>query len=286
MQMTGMVLAIALALVLATAARVPTHMLVLVIGVMLAVALPAAGLVARLVERRRGTFTVGGAVFAAALFLPWTVLALDILFGSDHAVPIISAIAVAYPLGEGIGRLACISFGCCYGRRLDHCGPRLRALFGWCPAVVVGVTRKAAYDGQCDSVPLVPAPALSALVLSVAGLVGVPLFLDGDFRAAAVLSLSVAFLWRFASEFLRADYRGQGRLSVYQWMAVACLAYVVSALGILSVPARRPDIHHGLELLTSPLTMLALAALGVVVFIYLGVSKMTTATVKLGVIDR
>jgi hypothetical protein len=123
-------------------------------------------------------------------------------------------------------------------------------------------------------------------VLSFAGLAGVPLFLDGDFRAAAGLSLGLAFLWRFASEFLRADYRGKGRLSAYQWMAFACLAYVVSALGLLSVPMRWPDIHRGLTLLTSPFTMLALAAIGVVVFIYLGVSKMTTATVRLGVRDR
>jgi prolipoprotein diacylglyceryltransferase len=229
---------------------------------------------------------VGGAVFAAALFLPWTTLALDALSGSDHAVPIISAIAVAYPLGEGIGRLACISFGCCYGRRLDDCGAGLRALFGWHPAVVVGATRKAVYEGQCEGVPLVPAPALSALVLSFAGLAGVPLFLDGEFRAAAVLSLSVAFVWRFTSEFLRADYRGQGRLSVYQWMALVCLVYVVSAVGLLSVRARQPDIHHGLALLASPLTVLALAAVGVVVFVYLGVSKMTTATIRLGVKDR
>jgi prolipoprotein diacylglyceryltransferase len=290
MQMTGMVLAIALALVLATAASVPTQTLVLVIGVMLAVALPAAGLVARLVERRRGTFTVGGAVFAAALFLPWTTLALDALSGSDHAVPIISALAVAYPLGEGIGRLACISFGCCYGRRLDDCGPGLQALFGSHPAVIVGATRKAVYEGQCEGVPLVPAPALSALVLSFAGLAGVPLFLDGDFRAAAVLSLSVAFLWRFVSEFLRADDRGKrqgtGRLSAYQWMALACLVYVVSALDLLSAPTRRPDILHGLTLLASPFTVLALAGIGVVVFVYLGVSKMTTATVRLGVKDR
>jgi len=286
MQMAGMVFAVALTLVLATAARVPTFALVLVIGVMLVVALPAAGLVARLVEHRRGTFTVGGAVFAAALVLPWTTLALDVLSGSDHAVPIISAIAVTYPLGEGIGRLACISFGCCYGRRLDDCGPVLRAMFAWRPAVVVGSTRKAAYDGQCEGVPLVPAPALTALVLSFAGLIGVPLFLDGDFRAAAVLSLSVAFLWRFASEFLRADYRGKGRLSAYQWMALACLVYVLSVLGGLPAPVCRPDIRPGLELLASPFTLLALAAIGLVVFVYLGVSKMTTATVRLGVRDR
>ncbi len=286
MQMTGMVLAIALALVLAGAARVPAHALVLVIGVLLAVALPAAGLVARVVERRRGTYTVAGAVFAAALFLPWTTLGVDVLLGSDHAVPVISAIAVAYPIGEGIGRLACISFGCCYGRRVDDCGPWVRTLLGWRPAVVVGATRKAAYDGQCEGVPLLPTPALSALVLSAASLASVPLFLDGYFRAAGALSCSVAFSWRFVSEFLRADYRGRGRLSAYQWMALACLLYVVPALGFFSESRRLPNIHGGLVLLVSPFTLLALAAFGVVVFIYLGVSKMTTATIRLGVRDR
>ena len=285
MQMAGMVMAIALALVLAGAARVPMHVFSLVIGAMLAVALPAAGLVARVVERRIGTYTVAGAVFAAALFLPWTTLGLDSLLGTDHAVPIISAMAVAYPLGEGIGRLACISFGCCYGRRLDDCGPRLRSLFASRAAVIVGATRKAAYAGRCEGVPLLPAPAMSALVLSAASLAGVPLFLRGDFRAAGMVSLCVAFSWRFASEFLRADYRGTGRLSAYQWMALGCLLYVVPALGLSSASRRLPDIHHGLALLSSPLTLLALAALGVVVFLYLGVSKMTTATIRLGVRD-
>ena len=286
MQMAGMVIAVALALVLAGAARVPVQVLSLVIGVMLAVALPAAGLVARVVERRRGTYTVAGAVFAAALFLPWTTLGLDMLLGTDHAVTVISAIAVAYPLGEGIGRLACISFGCCYGRRLDDCGPGLRALFASRAAVIVGRTRKASYAGQCEGLPLLPAPAMSALVLSAASLAGVPLFLNGNFRAACMVSLCVAFSWRFASEFLRADYRGKGRLSAYQWMALACLLYVVPALGLFSSSRRLPDIQHGLVLLSSPLTLLTLAALGVLVFGYLGVSKMTTATVRLGVRER
>ncbi|MGB8293966.1 MAG: prolipoprotein diacylglyceryl transferase family protein [Polyangia bacterium] len=283
MQMIAMVLGIALALVLAGAAGVPVYAVALVMAVLLAVALPAAGLVARVVERRRGTFTVGGAVFVGALFLPWTTLGLDAIFGSDHALPIMSALAVVYPLGEGIGRLACISFGCCYGRRLDECGPRVRALFARRPAVVWGSTRKAAYAGKCEGVPLLPTQALSALVLSAAGLGGVPLFLAGDFRAAGVLSCSVAFCWRFASEFLRADYRGEGRISPYQWMALACLLYLVPAFGFLSASKRLPDIQGGLTLLQSPITLLGLAVLGAVVFLYLGVSKVTTAIIRLGV---
>ncbi len=34
--------------------------------------------------------------------------------------PVLATIVAAHALGEGSGRLACISFGCCYGRPLDQ----------------------------------------------------------------------------------------------------------------------------------------------------------------------
>ena len=222
-------------------------------------------------------------MFVSTLLAPWIALGVDEALGGEHALAAIAALAVAYPFGEGIGRLACISFGCSYGRRLADCGPRVRALFGWRPAVVIGPTRKAAYAGHCEGEPLVPAPAISALILSVAGLGGVPLYLAGSFRAAAAFFLGVAFVWRFASEFLRADYRGEGRLSAYQWMALACLAYALFGLPFLPSSARLPDIRVGLPVLVSPLAMLALALLGVAVFAYLGVSRVTAASIRLEV---
>ena len=285
MQMTGMVCAVALALMLAGSAAVPMGKVVFMLAVLLAVALPAARLLALIVERRSGTFTVGGAVFAATVLLPWVAQLGDAWFGGIQAFPAVAALAVAYPVGEGIGRLACISFGCCYGRRLDTSPPWLRALFGWKPAIIVGRTRKAAYAGQCDGVPVLPVPALSACVLSAAGVGSVPIFLAGHFRAAALLSLGVAFAWRFVSEFLRADYRGEGRLSAYQWMALVCLCYTIPVIVWFPANHRVPDIHRGLVLFDSPLVWLALAGLGLVVFAYLGISKMTTATIELKVQD-
>lgn len=283
LQMLAMVLAVALALVLAGAAGVPLAMLGVMVGALLALGLPAARWVARLVEKKQGTLTVGGAVFVVTLCLPWVALGWDIFRGSRHALPGLAALAVAYPLGEGIGRLACISFGCCYGRRIEDCGPRLRALFARRAAVVIGPTRKAAYAGGCEGVPLIPAPAMSALLLSAAGLAGVPLFLSGAFRAAGLLALGLAFAWRFLSELLRADDRGAGRLSVYQWMTLAALIYVVPVFALLPAAERQPEVVEGLRTLGSPVAILALLALGVMVFVYLGVSTVTGATIRLEV---
>lgn len=281
MQTAAALLAIALALVLASSARVPVQATAMTIGITLALAMPAARLVARLVERRSGTFTVGGAVFVATLLLPWLARMMDALWKTDHALPLLSALAVAYPLGEGVGRLACISFGCCYGRPIDHCRPTWRRIFGKHAAVVLGRTRKAAYASGYEGIPLVPAPAMSAIVLTSAGVAGVPLFLDGHFRTAAAVALTMAFAWRFGSELLRADYRGQGRLSPYQWMALACLAHWLPILATFPASLRTPDVRLGLPVLRSPLVLFGLAALGFAVFVYLGVSKMTTATIRL-----
>jgi len=285
LQAVAITFALALTLVLASSAGVPALSISLTLAAVLAAALPAASLVARLVERRRGTLTVGGAVFVSTLLVPWVALAVDGLLGGEHALATVAAMAVAYPIGEGIGRLACISFGCCYGRRLADCGPQLRALLGWRPAVVVGATRKAAYAGHCEGEPLLPVPALSAVLLSVAGLAGVPLYLAGSFRAAIALSLAVAFLWRFASEFLRADYRGEGRLSAYQWMALGCLVYSEVAVMLVGCQDATPDIQLGLPVLASPIALLALALLGAIVFVHFGVSRVTGASIRLEMRD-
>jgi prolipoprotein diacylglyceryltransferase len=286
MQAVAMVFAVGLDLVLSVAADVPVAETVLVAGVMIALALPAARGVAAVVERRRGTFTVGGAIFVATLAMPWTALAADAYFGSKHALSIVAAAASAYAVGEGIGRLACISFGCCYGRRLSDCPGWLRRLFQSAPAVVVGRTRKAAYASGCEGVPLLPVPAMSAVVLSLAGVLASLLFLAGHSRASALTALGVAFSWRFASEFVRADYRGKGKLSAYQWMALICLVYAIPVVLGLSTADAVADVRRCIPLVGSPFLWTALAGLGLVVFVFLGISTVTTATVELGVDER
>lgn len=286
MQAVAMVFAVGLDLALTCAARVPVRETALVVGVMVAVALPAARGVAALVERRRGTFTVGGAIFVATLAMPWTALAADAYFGTNHALPIVAAAASAYAVGEGIGRLACISFGCCYGLRLSDSPAWLRRLFASRPAVVMGGTRKAAYASGCEGVPLLPVPAMSAVVLSLAGVVASLLFLAGHLRASALTALGVAFVWRFASEFLRADYRGKGKLSAYQWMALGCLFYAIPVVLSLSTVEVISDVRLCIPLVTSSLSWAALVGLGLLVFGFLGISTVTTATVQLGIDER
>jgi prolipoprotein diacylglyceryltransferase len=286
MQAAAMVSAVGLGVVLARAAQVPVAQIAVVASVLIAVALPAARAVAFLVERRRGTFTVGGAIFVATLAMPWTARAADAYFGTSHALAMVASLSAAYALGEGIGRLACISFGCCYGRRLSDCPGWLRRLFEGRPAVVVGPTRKAAYASGCAGVPLLPVPALSAIILSGAGVAATLLFLVGQLWACALVALGIAFGWRFVSEFVRADYRGKGRLSAYQWMALGCLVYATPFVLLMPGGGDPPDVGRCLGLVTSPLAWGAVAALGVTVFGYLGISTVTTATIELGVDER
>jgi hypothetical protein len=283
LQAVSAVMGSALALILAHSVGVPVFYVVLLVGLALAVCLPAAGLMARVVERRKGTFTVGGAVFVGILSLPWAALLLDHLFGVHYALASLSALSISYVFGEGIGRLACISFGCCYGRRLDSCAPWLQRLFRHIPAIVVGRTRKASYAGGCESVPLLPVPALSAVVLSAAGFAGVALFLSGSLRNAGAWPIVVGYAWRFVSEFLRADHRGRGRLSAYQWMALISLPLALGMFGLLPGTAEVPSVLRGLDALWTPVGLLSLGALGVAVFAYLGVSRVTGATVTLRV---
>ncbi len=68
-------------------------------------------------------------------------------------------------------------------------------------------------------------------------------------------------------------------------MALVCLCYTIPVIVWFPANHRVPDIHRGLVLFDSPLVWLALAGLGLVVFAYLGISKMTTATIELKVQD-
>ena len=136
-----------------------------------------------------------------------------------------AALAAAYALGEGIGRLACISFGCCYGKPMDEVHPLLRRLFAGRAFVFTGATKKIAYADGLQGREIFPVQAVTATIYCAAALIGVYLFLKGYFRAAFLVPLLATQLWRFVSEFARADYRGRGRISAYQKMALAAAAY-------------------------------------------------------------
>lgn len=178
-----------------------------------------------------------------------------------------------------MGRLACISFGCCYGKQLSQCAPFLRTLFGKRNFIFSGKTKKIAYESGLDGQKVVPVQAFSAVINSAAGLAGTALFLLSQFGAAFLLTVVVTQVWRFFSEFLRSDFRGHAKISAYQKMNVAAVCYAVALTALLPgtvLPA--VDLEAGLQTLWSPIMILFLQCLWAVFFLYTGRSKVTGST--------
>lgn len=243
----------------------------------------AARLVARVVEKKPYTFTVAGAFFVGLIAAPWLVLAANLALGSDIKLPVLavcSALAVAYAFGEGLGRLACISFGCCYGKPLDQCPPGMQKLFAHHSFSFRGATKKVAYESGLEGARLVPVQALTAMLYLACGLASLYLFLLGWFALALMLCLSVTQGWRAFSEFMRADFRGGGRLTAYQWMALISVAY--GGLMALWLPKESldPVLFEGLALLWNPWIFIMLQGLWVAVLWYTGRSKVTASTIS------
>jgi phosphatidylserine decarboxylase len=88
-----------------------------------------------------------------------------------------------------------------------------------------GRTKKISYESGLDGCEVVPVQALTTVICTAGGLVGMLLYLKGLHFAAFGLTMTVTQMWRAASENLRADYRGGGRMSAYQIMAVVAMPY-------------------------------------------------------------
>ena len=218
-----------LALVLLGAAGVSLPATGLLVGLLLVCCVPASRLVAPLVEKKANTFTVGGAVFVGTIIAPFVVELVNLIPLGEHGAPVpvlpaLAAFSIAYAFGEGLGRLACVSFGCCYGKPLADCHPRLARLAAPFALVFTGKTKKIAYASGLDGVKVLPVQGFTYLLYTGTGLVAIFLFLRGFYGAAFVVSLGVTQGWRVCSELLRDDYRGAGRFSAYQAMGLLGIA--------------------------------------------------------------
>ena len=286
---TGTVFGFALMLLLLAALGIPASLAILLVLLLLAVCVPASRLIAGLVERKRNTFTVAGAAFVASLVFPWLVLALQPLAAKwlhrEIAVlPVLAAAAISYAVGESIGRLACLSFGCCYGMPLRDAKPALARLFRRHNLVIHGATKKAAYASGLADQPLIPVQAITSVVFAAAGVAGLALFLVRHFRLAALVPVIATWGWRACSEWLRADYRGDSRISVYQCMAIASVLYLGIFLVWLPSSAMTPDLSAALAQFSSVAIILPLQAFWVALFLYYGRSRVTASTLSFHVI--
>ncbi len=282
--------AAALMLVLLGSISVPALGIFMVAAAILACCVPASTLVARLVEKKPCTFTVGGASFVGVVIAPWVIEFINGTLGRvmDLHIPVIPALAalsISYALGEGTGRLACISFGCCYGKPLSKSHPVIRKLFENRSFTFFGKTKKIAYASGMDGEKVIPVQAITSMLYIGAGVVGVSLFLQSKFQAAFALSVLITQVWRVLSEMLRADYRGEGRVSAYQVMGVAAAVYAMSLPLVLpSVPLPPPDLMAGLRLIWNPLPLLLIQALAFLVFMRTGRSMVTGSFLSFHVI--
>ncbi len=265
--------------------------LVIISGIII-ICLPASRLIALIIEKKPHTSSVGAASFLGIVITPWIILLTNATLGKSAGFeisPIISmaAMLIAYAFGEGIGRLACISFGCCYGKPLADCGHFTRHIFRKYHFVFTGKTKKIAYAHQIDDQKVIPIQALTAILYVLAAISGLYLFLKGFFYTAMILTLVVTQGWRAFSEFLRADYRGNSRISVYQIMAGTAIIYLALIALIFSSPdIIIPDLLSGLVFFWDPGIIILLTILWIGVFFYTGRSSVTESVIDISVINK
>lgn len=285
------VIAVSMILVLLAAISVPAKTIFIMVGLLFCLCFPAAKVIARAVENKPQTLTIGGASFLGFLASPGIVWALgaDSALGGSH-VPVLPALAsmvIAYALGEGLGRLACISFGCCYGKPLAQCHPWLRRVIGSHAFVFSGKVKKIAYERGLDGKGVVPIQAITSVLYVTVALAGVLLYLKTYYSAAFIVTLTVTQSWRAASEFLRADYRGKGKLSAYQVMAVMAVAYgflLLAAFSGESLPAA--NLKAGVVSLWDPGVLIFLHFVGLATFFFTGRSMVTASSMSFHVVKE
>ncbi len=147
----------------------------------------------------------------------------------------LDAVARSTFLGHAIGRLGCLTYGCCFGRPTRS------------PLAITyrAPEAKAVRVGHRHGVPLHPAPLYEAL-LDIALLVAVNAvaFAGAPLGVPAALACFGYGCGRFAIEFLR-DNQGRaplGRISLNQRIALAMALLGVALAGIvlLGEPAAAP----------------------------------------------
>ena len=252
----------------------------------------ASRFIARWVEKKQHTFSVGAASFVGIIIAPMIIVLADSTLGQwwKFHIPVtqtMAAMLIAYAFGEGMGRLACISFGCCYGKPLADCHPLMKKIFHRMNFIFRGKTKKIAYAGQLEGQAVIPIQALTAVLYTGTGLLSFYLFLKSFALAALVITLLVTQSWRFVSEFLRADHRGQGRISAYQIMTLLAMVYMLIMIPFISEPyLAAPKLLPGLMSLWNPGLIILLAVLWVVAFAYTGKSDVTCSSINIRIVEK
>ncbi|MGE4519010.1 MAG: prolipoprotein diacylglyceryl transferase [Desulfobacteraceae bacterium] len=246
--------------------------------------IPASRLIARIVENKKHTFTIGGASFFGFIIAPfWFLMAEKLIFHNLDfpVIPLMCAMIIAYAFGEGLGRLACISFGCCYGKKIEETNKFLRPLFEKLNFIFTGNTKKASYESDLENCSLVPIQGITSVLYVFTALFSVYLFFMGYFKTGFILSLVITQLWRAFSETLRFDFRGGYTiLSAYQIFALISVFYGIILTFILPDKTPVPDFTKGISMVWNPSVIIFLEAVFMFTFWYMGRSEVTGAEIR------
>ena len=174
---------------------------------------------------------------------------------------LVDAFARAMPIGHALGRLGCLSYGCCYGR------PTTRRL----AITYRNPLAKAVRVGNLQNVRLHPAAFYEAvldlgilLAVNAAALLGAPL------GVPSALALVFYGLGRFGIEFVK---NNDGRMLLGRCAVNHLLSLAMAALGalllhsILVAPEAAPLIAWASALDTLPRLLLALLPSAMVIFV-------------------
>jgi hypothetical protein len=280
-------IAVALFIFLVGAYKQPVASAALFAALLLAVGIPASKLVARWVEGIPG-HTIGGALFAvlvsaipALSITKWLTEALA-LPAFDAGV-VIAAACIAYVLGEAIGRLACLSFGCCYGRPLSQCTSLQKALYSRFTDTYRGRFKKIAYAGGLNDQPVIAVQSIACAVLFVLFLLALWMFWKGHIAASIVTALGGSQLWRVYSEQLRADFRGRDGFTHYQAMAIvgALLSTAFAWFYGQAAPSALASAFAGWRAVTQSEVIVASQLLAVLIVLFMGRSSVTSSRLEM-----
>ncbi|MHB1022862.1 MAG: hypothetical protein ACYC46_07575 [Acidobacteriaceae bacterium] len=290
-------------LLLAASAGIAPRISGTLLALVLCICAPASKLIARMVEKKRHTFTIGGASFLGILLMPVLFVAAKVFLlvlapdaaASFSVMPLLAAAAIAYTFGEGFGRLACLSFGCCYGmpvRQARVMSSPLIRFFANYALIFEGETKKTAYESCLAGEPLIPVQAITAVLYCATGVAATALFLSSHYAYATLVAITITQGWRAYSEFLRADFRGHHRFSAYQRMSLIGLAYTFAAVALLNTSLIRASLHmptgslptpqiaDGLAIFSSPLLLVAIQLLWAIMFLWIGRSSVTGSNIS------
>jgi len=273
-------------LVLTSSIQISPLKTIILTTIILGVCIPASKIVARIVENKPGTLTIGGASFVGIVITPFIITVLNnFLFINDGKIPVLpvlSAIAISYTFGESLGRLACLSFGCCYGKKLNESGKMVQGIFKNFNHIFYGKTKKISYASSLEGEKVIPVQSVTSILYLFTGIISLLLFFNKFFAFSLILSVTVTQLWRFFSETLRADFRGNMKISAYQIMSFISILYVVVLRFIYKndfIP-KSLSVVYSFDYLYNVPVLIFLEILWVLTFLWTGKSIVTGSKIK------